>query len=150
MVLNRKLIDDSDTLNITHAHQSKKSKKWTVHVETSGTTYKKLLNSRMDMGWTTCHVFEDLRILRCYKCGAFGHKAMDCKHERKCTYCAGLHDRSQCNKEVKKCVNCYYVCHNYNAAHKFDHDSEDEAECPILAKKCRLAREKINYETVIK
>lgn len=144
-LLNSKILNENDKIKITFTRQSKKSKKWTVFAETAGHTYNKLVNTRLDLGWSSCQVHENLKIIRCFRCGVFGHKSANCREDQKCTYCAGLHDRLKCDKKVKKCVNCFYVHGKFNADQPFDHDSEDERHCPILAKKCRLAREKINF-----
>ena len=145
-MLNSQIIDDSDKMRIVYTRQSKQSKKWTVHVATTGQTYVKLVNTKLDMGWNYCYVHEDLKILKCFKCGMFGHKSLDCTSEKKCTYCTGPHDRAQCQKLEKKCINCLQIKEKYNEAHKYDHDGEDEDKCPVYAKKCRLARERINYD----
>ena len=74
----------------------------------------------------------------------YGHKSTECKDERKCSYCAGPHDRSKCTKEEKKCVNCSIINLKYNPQHSYDHDSNSEKDCPVLAKRCKLARETID------
>ena len=146
-LLNRQMINDDDRMKVVYARQAKRSKKWVVHVETNGKTFKKLVNTKLDMGWSYCHIYEDLMVLRCYKCSMFGHKSADCKSNVKvCSYCEGPHSRSECDSQEKRCTNCHYVNRKYNPDHRFDHDSENEQECPTLAKKCRMARERINFK----
>lgn len=150
-LLNSKIIFDTDQLKITYTYQSKKSKKWNVYVETTGETFRRLVNTNLDLGWSSCKVLEDLNIKKCFNCGSFGHKESQCNSVKICTYCAtDGHDRFNCNRHQKKCVNCQYANNKYNSTYKTDHDSEDERECAILAKRCRLARERINYDTLNK
>lgn len=144
--LNRQLLNPEDRMKVVYSRQSPKTKKWQVHIETSGQTFRKLLNARLDMGWSNCWVQEDITILKCYKCGALGHKMNDCRQDQKCSYCAGNHHRFQCNKQEKKCVNCLYSNSKYKTNNNCDHDSDNEGECPLLAKKYQLARERINYD----
>ena len=146
-VLNR-VIDEKDKIKITYTRQSKKTKKWTVFADTSGATFGKLVNSRLDIGWGWCHVYEDLNIKRCYKCSAFGHKTTECIKEQTCTFCGGNHRRYECEETKPRCSNCIYVNKHYNTNHQIEHDSESE-ECPILAKKSKLARERINYDSTL-
>ena len=88
------------------------------------------------MGWNNCYVHEDLKILKCFNCGMFNHKSADCKLDKKCTYCTGPHDRIQCDRKERKCINCLNINEKYNQNNKCDHDSEDETACPVYAKKC--------------
>ena len=133
---------------IKFARQSRYSRKWTIFVETSGTTYKKLINQKLDIGWGYCHVYEDLKIKKCFKCCNYGHKTTECKNEQICSLCAGKHDRKNCTSKEKICVNCSHVKNKYDATRQTDHDSNTE-ECPIMANKIRIARERVNYEAIL-
>ncbi len=52
--LNRQLINEEDRMKVVFTRQSQKTKKWQVHVETSGQTFHKLRNTKLDMGWNSC------------------------------------------------------------------------------------------------
>ena len=147
-MLNSKLITEKDKMNIRFVSQSKKTKKWTIFVKTSGHTYYKLVNQTLDVGWGHCHVYEDLNLKRCYKCCKFGHKTTECRLEQVCSYCGGKHERKLCKKENMQCINCLYVKTKYDATRDAVHDSESD-ECPILNNKIKLARERINYEALL-
>lgn len=43
---------------------------------------------------------------RCYKCLAFGHVAVHCQREQKCSICAGDHKYNECSKQTQKCTRC--------------------------------------------
>lgn len=149
-VLNSKIITDSDKMIIKHNRQSKYTKKLTIFVETSGSTFSKLVNQTLDIGWGHCNVYEDLNLRRCYKCCGYGHKTTECKSmEVICPYCGGNHDISKCKKTRKHCVNCNYVKTKYDATRTTDHESDSD-DCPIYIKKIRIAQEKINYNAVLK
>ena len=51
--------------------------------------------------------------LRCYKCNAYGHIAINCKNNLKCPKCLGEHTIKEClNKEAeKRCVTCDRTSH---------------------------------------
>ena len=51
-----------------------------------------------------------LRIIQCFKCYKYGHRANQCKHEYTCEKCASNHDINECmNEEIK--------CNNYEKYH---------------------------------
>ena len=57
--------------------------------------------------------FEDFkasnRLMQCFKCQSFGHKAEFWNLKQKCVKCAGLHNTRECTKPIEqhpKCVNC--------------------------------------------
>ena len=51
--------------------------------------------------------------LRCYKCNAYGHIAINCKNNLKCPKCLGEHTIKEClNKEAeKRCATCDSTSH---------------------------------------
>lgn len=49
------------------------------------TTLGKLVNSKLDIAWGSCQVYEDLGIKRCDRRGVFGHKTASYKKEQICT-----------------------------------------------------------------
>ena len=146
-ILNR-IIDENDKLRITYQRQSKRSNKWTVFAETGGNTFLKLANTKLDIGWGLCYIYEDIGINKCYKCSAFGHKTANCIMDQKCSFCNGNHPRRMCEEEHPNCPNCSYANQKFKQTYTTNHDSETE-ECPIYAKKIRIARESINYEATL-
>lgn len=81
--------------------------KYNVVLEVDNVTYKCLMSAKkVNIGWDRCPVVEALNILRCFKCGEFGHKSTECKNNETCSKCSGNHKTSDCSSTVVKCVNC--------------------------------------------
>lgn len=47
-----------------------------------------------------------LHILTCFNCWQFGHKAKDCKNDKKCKKCGENHDKNECKNIKPCCSNC--------------------------------------------
>lgn len=138
-------IDDEDLLDIKYTRQSKFNKKWILYAETNAKTFKKIVNKELNIEWGQCKVFEDLNILRCFRCSSFGHKTKDCKNPQKvCAHCSGNHNKYICKKERLRCINCFYA-KGENGKGDIGHSSDD-VNCPIYAKKIVTSRSRINYE----
>ena len=76
-------------------------------VEVDTDTYNSLMTARkVSIGWDKCSVYEAFNVLRCFKCGEFGHKSTECKNEETCSKCKGSHRTSECSSADYKCVNC--------------------------------------------
>ena len=146
-ILNSKLFCAKDKMIIKFSRQSQVNKKWTVFVEADGHTFAKLVNTKLDLGWGYCSIYEDLSIRRCKKCCGYNHKTSECRNEQKCPCCAGDHESKRCpNKENKQCINCIYVKQKFDATRDTNHTSDSE-DCPIYVNKVKMAQEKINYFT---
>ena len=68
----------------------------------------KFLGKKMKLGGNMCNVEDYIKIIKCYKCSKFNHRAQDCKGELNCPLCTGSHTLRECNatKEQYKCINC--------------------------------------------
>lgn len=84
-------------------------------------------------------VEEYLGLAMCYRCCRFGHVTTYCKEKTTCHSCAGEHDGRDCNKEVKKCVNCWRVFG------KFGDHSARNPDCPAMMRILEKSRSRINY-----
>src|SRR5450759_4319970 len=81
--------------------------KYCVVIEVDLDSYKCLLGAKqVNVGFDRCSVYRAIHILRCFKCGEFGHKSADCKNCDRCSRCSHQHKTSECTSTVLKCVNC--------------------------------------------
>lgn len=81
--------------------------KFNVVIEVDVDTYKCLLCAKkVIVGFDECFVVPAINVLRCFKCGEFGHKSIDCKNGERCSKCSQQHSTSSCTSTVLKCVNC--------------------------------------------
>jgi len=54
-------------------------------------TRKKLLQTKLKMGWLICSVGDYLVAKRCYKCSRYNHRHQQCKGDKTCPLFAGGH-----------------------------------------------------------
>lgn len=66
-------------------------------------------------------MYEDLSVLRCYKCQKFRHKGKDCINALVCPICSESHEEKNCPKEKKSCVNCILSNQKYNTRYETIH-----------------------------
>ena len=89
--------------------------------------------NKLNIGLTSCRVFDDFFVRRCNKCQGFNHWKNDCPAEAPtvCGKCSGEHDTNTCTSDTVKCHNCakanypdtahetfYYKCRAYVDAQK--------------------------------
>jgi hypothetical protein len=65
-------------------------------VEFGPETRKKLLQTKLKMGWLICSVGDYLVSERCFKCRKYNHGHQECKGEETCPLCAGGHSLKDC------------------------------------------------------
>ena len=96
---------------IKFVFSTKRGEKYMVF-EVGPETRKKLLLSKLKMGWLMCWAGEYLVAKRCYKCSRYKHKYHDCKGEGTCPLCAGGHSLKDCKTPSNQ--HTYINCMNYN------------------------------------
>jgi hypothetical protein len=103
-------------------------------VEVGPEKRKKLLQSKLKIGWLICRAGDYLVAKRCYKCSRYNHKHQECKGEETCSLCAGGHSLKDCKtpSNQHKCINCM----NYNRHSKKGKVCENHLslskDCPNL------------------
>jgi len=60
-------------------------------IEAGSETRKKLLQTKLKIGWLICKVDDYLVPKRYFKCSRFNHRHQDCRGEETCPLCAGGH-----------------------------------------------------------
>jgi hypothetical protein len=76
--------------------------------EVCSDTRKKLLHTKLELGWLICNTDDCLVARRCFKCSPFNHRHQDCKGEETCLLCAGEHKLKEFTAPAMhyKCINC--------------------------------------------
>jgi hypothetical protein len=69
---------------------------------------KKLLHTKLKLGWLIYSTDDYLVARRCFKCSRFNHRHQDCWGEETCPLCAGEHKLKECTAPAMhyKCINC--------------------------------------------
>ena len=102
-------------------------------------------NGTIKVGWKICKVFEDVGVLRCYKCHGFNHKAEDCTKEDVCFKCGdNSHVGKDCKEEINKCVNCAQANEQFNLKLDDQHSAYDY-NCTVFKRAADKQKSKIDY-----
>ena len=125
-----------DKVKVISAFENPRFKynKFNVVIEVDKDSYNSLLTAKkVNVGWDRCHIIPAINVLRCFKCGEFGHKSTDCKNDEKCSLCSGQHRTSDCTSTALKCVNCL----KFNKERKMNLDvnhAASSSECLVYKK----------------
>ena len=118
-----------------------------VVIEVNSHTRKKIMNSRMKIGWVICRVDDYLHVNRCFKCSRFNHRLTDCRREETCSLCTGKHKLRECTSSPNdyKCINCItYNKYNHSKTICTNHSSLDK-NCPSLQALLMKYRQNTDY-----
>jgi hypothetical protein len=104
-------------------------------LESDSETRKKLIQTKIKLGWSICRVDDYLVPKRCYRCSKYNHNSRDCKGQQEiCPLCTESHKLKECtatNAEYK-CINCLtYNKHHQGTQIDAAHSSLDKS-CPSL------------------
>ena len=112
-----------------------KYSKFNVVIEVDVDTFKCLKKAKLvKIGFDRCPVYEAFGILRCFKCGEYGHKCTDCVNEDTCSKCSKNHRTSDCTTTDFKCINCLKSNVQLNLKLDVNHPAFS-FECPVYKKK---------------
>lgn len=107
--------------------------------------FSKLMNlKKVYINWQRYAVYEDLSVVRCFKCQQYYHKSENCPNKEVCEYCTGEHHIKECPKSIKKCANCSWNNNNYNVNYNVNHEANNP-ECPSYKYLLNILRGKIDY-----
>jgi hypothetical protein len=99
---------------------------------------------KLVVGWDRCRVYENFRVLRCFKCSGYHHTANECKNKYACPKCAQEHEITKCESSEKMCINCVTANQTMNLNFSTAHTSWDR-DCPVYQRKINSEVRKINY-----
>lgn len=118
-------------------------------LEVDAVTFETIMKKkRVNIGWDRCKVFEEISVLRCYKCWSYGHKIAECKDQVCCPRCAEHHEIKECEVSYEKCINCEKFNRKMNLGADKQLDVCHAAwsyECEIFKKKQINAKRFIDY-----
>lgn len=136
---------ERDELKVTYIKKHKHNNYKTIFAECSPGLFHKVTNiKKVCIQWERYRVYEDISILRCFKCQEFYHKTSECNNKVVCEYCMGEHDIRECPKTTKKCKNCVTANLKFNTNHNSDHKTSCP-ECPSYGYLIEVLRSKIDY-----
>lgn len=130
--------NDEDLIKIVYVKEI--NGKFNYVLECSASTYQKIVNRYVNIGWKSYYIKEHIYVTRCNKCQGFNHIAKFCeKTVQNCAKCAGEHKTMECNSDKMKCINCAanptQNCNHYASSH----------DCPIFLDQISRAKNKISY-----
>ena len=147
---NEHLFEDGSTVKLMHMSKGgeESNVSYTAYLEVDGNTFKKIIeNRKLNIGWSKCRVFEELKLYRRYKCWGFNHKSSNCKKEITCPKCAGEHKVSDCSSEYLKYFNCKYATEVLKIKDlEVTHEAWDR-NCESYKRKLLDKQSKINYSS---
>jgi hypothetical protein len=139
-------IEQDDDIKIVRIDKSKLRKDmFNAVIEVDSKLYCKIMEEgKMNIGWSRCRVMESVLILRCFKCGEYGHMIKECKNEEKCFKCAGDHRTTECKESFFKCVNCLKTQEKLRLNLDVNHPVWS-AECTVYRRIEERRKRNINY-----
>ena len=98
--------------------------------------FSKQFKDKLNLGLSSCKVYDQYHIKRCNRCQQFGHYYKDCTAIGCCAKCGGDHPTNTCESAEKKCINCF----------RDGVDTQDHCtyhlKCPSLLKQQELLKQK--------
>lgn len=124
-----------------------KKTNYTAIVEVDPTSFEKIMKEgSIKLNWgTRCWVYEYIRVVRCFKCHGYSHKAANCTNKRVCGKCTGEHDARECKEESHQCINCVTINNKLNLALDVNHSTYD-VNCEVYRQKISQVKGRINYQ----
>jgi len=147
---NEYIFHENAKIKVTYVNEIKNKIKnqtnYTIYADVDGKTYQKMLQEqKINIGWDRCHVYDNLNIMRCFKCQGYSHKAIDCKNQQSCSKCAKQHDVKDCTGvEVLRCINCIMTNKRLGLKLNTNHSVLNK-ECPIYRRKLEAKMNRISF-----
>lgn len=132
---------------VTYIRSFKTRKDKTVYAECSPKLFHLFMERRkIYMGWERFPVYENISVLKCFRCQQYNHKFSDCLNKPVCCNCAGEHETRDCTSQNQepKCNNCDLANKKFSTTHDIHHKANDE-NCPTYRYRMETARSRINY-----
>lgn len=121
---------------------------YVVFAGVDGDSYQKMIKEeKISIGWDRCRVFDNLNIMRCFKCNGFNHKALDCRNQTSCPKCAKQHNIKECTEDGEndmQCINCIMTSKSLGLKLNSNHSAMSK-DCPVYKRKVEMERSKIDF-----
>ena len=116
-------------------------------IEVNAEAFPKIINTgKMNIGWERCRVFDGTRVLCCFKCKGYNHRAVNCTEKEVCLNCLNEHRTDSCNlAPIKKCINCIRSNKKLNLSLNVNHDTMDKS-CPGYIHYLEQKKKQIGYQ----
>lgn len=139
-------LSEGDEFKVKVLKKSRRGDALYTVLQCNGSCYQKLITAgKINIGYNKCPVYENLNLLRCYKCLQFNHMAKDCRRtEPVCSKCAGAHSSRVCSETNNKCTNCVFFNSRFSCNFDADHSALDK-NCSVYKQKLEVFRRKIDY-----
>jgi len=89
MQQNRELKINNGNIEPKFCYIAKRTRNLVIEVDS--VTRKKLLQTRVKLGWASCKIDDYVIAKRCFRCSRYNHTYKECKGEETCTLCTGNH-----------------------------------------------------------
>lgn len=136
------------SIKIIRQYQVKRGERsyYNAIIEVNIEAFSKILScGKLNIGWERCRTYDGTRVLCCFKCKGFNHKAENCEEKEVCVKCLGEHRTGSCSlAPVNKCINCIRANEKFNLSLDCNHSSLDTT-CPGYQKMLMAKKKKIGY-----
>lgn len=134
----------SGLVTISYIKANKNGSK-TIFCDCCSIAFKAIMEmGKINIGWERYSAFEDLSVLRCFKCQGYNHKVKDCKSDVVCLLCSGSHEQDKCTSNKKCCKNCKFANDKYKKDYNIEHSPTDP-NCPSLIYYIEILKSNTNY-----
>ena len=104
--------------------------------------------NKVTLGLSTCKVYDQFHVKRCYNCQQFGHYKRDCPTPQShvCGKCSENHATNTCTSNSSKCINCVKEKITGNNHHT------SSIKCPCVIKQQNILKNRhytLNMRTMI-
>lgn len=143
---NSSIFDEESVIKIV-SNKKNRANRCVAEINVDVDTLQKCLaKKRAIIGFISCRIYEQIEVVRCFKCCRFGHIAADCTEKSYiCPVCAGAHMVGECNSTVHKCANCVDAAERFNFVGDVNH-SALSMTCPMMIKRIEKRKKNIVYK----
>lgn len=136
--------DTNGIVKVTYIKTNKNGSK-TIYCECCSSSFKTIMETgKINIGWERYSIYEDLSVLRCFKCQAYHHKMNDCKNAVVCPSCSENHEQDKCKSNKKCCYNCKFANNKYGKNYNTEHSPGDPS-CSSLLYQIEVLKSYTNY-----